>query len=198
MGMNDNVIVAATAAAQPARRRTLLVKRAFQIKYGLISIGLFAMAAFLVYWEFYYGFHAVVRQGLIVNPTAVSMFDALSRLLLIKVFIALGLVWSLSIVLSHYLAGPIYRLEESLKLLKAGDLGHRVRLREKDELKSLAAAYNEAMDSLQDRVESDREVIRDVVSRLETLTLTEGSPDTAAKIQAIANKLKDISSGFSS
>ena len=198
MAMNEDVIAGAAAIRPQARRRTLMVKRALQIKYGLISVGLFAMAAFLVYWEFYYGFHSVVRQGLIRNPAALSMFDALSRLLLIKVFIALGLVWSLSIVLSHYLAGPIYRLEESLKLLKAGDLGHRVHLREKDELKSLAAAYNEAMDSLQARIESDREVIRDVVVKLETLTLTEGSADTAAKIQAVANKLKDISSGFSS
>jgi hypothetical protein len=39
--------------------------------------------------------------------------------------------------------------------------------------------------------------LRDVISRLETLALTEASEDTAARLQAAANKLKDISSGFS-
>jgi methyl-accepting chemotaxis protein len=178
-------------------RRTLMVNRSLQVKYGLIGLGLFSMAAFLVWWEFYNGFHSVLQQGLISSHNAVPVFDALGRLLLIKVLIALTLVWSLSIVLSHYLAGPIYRLESSLKLLKAGDLVHRVHLREKDELKDLASAYNEAIASLQSRIEADRDVIRDVISRLETVALTEASESTAAKVQAAANKLKDLTSGFS-
>jgi methyl-accepting chemotaxis protein len=178
------------------RRRTLLIKRGLQIKYGLISLGLFATAAALVWSEFYNGFRIVTEQGLL-PPAAVELFNWLARILLIKVFIALGLVWSLSIVLSHYLAGPIFRIEESLRLLKAGDLVHRVHLRDKDELQGLAAAYNEAIESLRGRVEADRDVLRDVIAKLETLALTETSEEAAAKIQAVANKLKDISSGFS-
>lgn len=194
----STTLTSAAAGLRPGyRRKTLLVKRAFQIKYSLVSLALFGAAAFLVWWEFYNGFHHVVDQGLMGSEQAIRIFDGLGRLLLIKVFIAMGLVWSLSIVLSHYLAGPIYRFEASLKLLKAGDLVHRVHLRDKDELKELAAAYNEAIESLQGRIEADQDVIRDVISKLETLTLTEGSEDTAAKIQAAANRLKDISSGFS-
>jgi methyl-accepting chemotaxis protein len=73
--------------------------------------------------------------------------------------VALGIVWFLSLILSHYLAGPVYRIEQCLKMLRNGDLVHRAQFRPYDELKSLATIYNEAVDALQSRIRSLQEAL---------------------------------------
>lgn len=141
------------APARPTfRRKTVVIKRGFQFRYAMIMFALFGLAAFMVWWEIYNSFKSLMDQGLIHEPAAVRMISDVSSVILYKVLIALAIVWFLSILLSHYVAGPIYRIEACLKLLREGDLVHRARLRPHDELKSLAAAYNEALDSLHTRV----------------------------------------------
>ena len=126
------------ASSGPTRRRQVVIKRAFQFKYAIIMFALFSLAAFMVWWEIYNSFRSLIAQGLIQDPAAIRMVSDMSRVVLYKVMIALAIVWFLSLLLSHYLAGPIFRLEACLELLKDGDLTHRVRLRPHDELKRLA------------------------------------------------------------
>lgn len=51
----------------------------------------------------------------------------------------------LTILLSHRIAGPVYRLKRGLKAVIEGDLTVRFSLREKDELKELAAGIDTAV-----------------------------------------------------
>jgi methyl-accepting chemotaxis protein len=153
---SDESGAAGGKAAPPAkttfRRKTVVVNRGFQFKYAIIMFALFGVAAFMVWWEVYTNFKSLLDQGLIHEPAAIRMVSDVSRLVLYKSILSLGIVWFLSILLSHYVAGPIYRFEACLRLLKSGDLIHRARLRPHDELKGLAAVYNEAIEALQARV----------------------------------------------
>ncbi len=58
--------------------------------------------------------------------------------------IVLGAVL-VSLLLTHRLAGPIFRLEESAKELQEGNLALRIRLRKKDQLQELADLLNQAI-----------------------------------------------------
>jgi len=162
------------------RRKTVVIKRGFQFRYAVIMFALFGIAAFMVWWEIYNNFKSVMDQGLIREPAAIRMVADATRVVLYKVVIALGIVWFLSILLSHYIAGPIYRFEACLKLLKDGDLVHRARLRPHDELKSLAAAYNEGLESVHQRVRAIKEAA------------ASGGDARAAldKVKSIANEFK--------
>lgn len=79
-----------------------------------------------------------------------------------------------SIYLTHRLAGPLYRLEQSARELIQGNLSLRIRLRERDELQELAGLLNEALTNLdqslveiRDREACGREAIRRALTELQ-------------------------------
>ena len=102
--------------------------------------------------------------------------------------------------LTHRLAGPLYRLEQTAKELVGGNLSLRIRLRKGDQLQELAEVANEALDNLEQAFgeiraceASSRGALRQVVDemcvppaanhgRLETLekALKEGEQSNAA------------------
>ncbi len=72
-----------------------------------------------------------------------------------------------SLYLTHRVAGPLYRLEQSAQELKKGNLCLRIRLRESDELQELAEAINatvknldEAFVEVRDREALERKALR--------------------------------------
>ncbi len=60
------------------------------------------------------------------------------------------LSWRL-VILSHRLAGPIYRLEKDLEQIARGNFSMRIKFRKKDELKSIADGINKILDEMERR-----------------------------------------------
>jgi len=56
------------------------------------------------------------------------------------------------LILSHRLAGPIYRLERDLKDIAKGNFSIRIKFRKKDELKSIAEGINSILDEIEKRI----------------------------------------------
>lgn len=57
---------------------------------------------------------------------------------------------------SHRIAGPTYRIVQSLKRIQEGDLGFRIQLRRNDFLTEIAEQFNETLDALQDGKTAER------------------------------------------
>ena len=72
---------------------------------------------------------------------------------------ALALVFGLSLLFSHFIAGPIYRFEKTLEAIRDGDLTIVVRLRARDEFKEMAELFNQALASLRLRLQTERDVV---------------------------------------
>ena len=73
----------------------------------------------------------------------------------------------LSIYLTHRLAGPLFRLEQTARELIRGNLALRIRLRKGDELHELAGLLNEVLDKLEQAFRGIRESqthVREVLS----------------------------------
>src|SRR5690348_8453117 len=100
--------------ARPYKRRRVVVNRAFQFRYAMIILALFGLAAFMVWWETYESLRGLTEAGLIQDPQLLSLLSKINHVVFVKVGIALGMVWGLSVLLSHYLAGPLYRIEATL------------------------------------------------------------------------------------
>jgi len=178
---DDNPAAAGARPTRPMfRRKKFVIKRAFQFKIAVIMFLLFTLSAFMVWWEVYSSFQDLIRQGLVHDPAAIRLVSDMTRVVLYKVIIGLVIVWFLALLLSHYLAGPLYRLEECLKLLRGGDLVHRARLRPHDELKGLAAVYNDSVEAIQKRVKA----IKDAASQ------SGDARSALERIQALVNEFK--------
>lgn len=72
------------------------------------------------------------------------------------VFIAISTLY-----LSHKIAGPLYRFGKSFEQLGDKDLTLRVRLRKRDEAKTLAAGFNQAVIKLDNAVGKIKKILRE-------------------------------------
>ena len=77
------------------------------------------------------------------QASAASQFIALSDRLWPAILISVPIFMIVSFWVTHRFAGPVYRLEQSLKQIASGDLGFQVRLRSGDDLQELAVLVNQ-------------------------------------------------------
>lgn len=188
--MKDNAIAEENAqSARPAyKRKIIVVNRFFQFKHAVISLVLFGLAAFIVWWETFQSISGLAKSGMITDPSMMPLLKEISRVVMIKVIIALGLVWMLSILITHFIAGPIYRLQKGLEALRDGDLNHRIHLRRGDDLKAVAALFNDTMDTVQSRLNKSEAEIQKIADQLEKEGGA-GSKGIAQNLRYLATRL---------
>jgi len=127
------------------RRRQYFVAKKFQVKFAwMIVLFMVAVAFFSSLTMYYYiwvllgeKLANVYPQGRLVGILRTANFALLIRLALIS-----PLVFLLAIVLSHRIAGPIYRIRTTLDEVLKGDYSKRLFLRKTDELKDVADRIN--------------------------------------------------------
>ncbi|MFC1667150.1 HAMP domain-containing protein [Candidatus Omnitrophota bacterium] len=78
-------------------------------------------------------------------------FKAGLPVLIFSIFAVILFCWHM-LVLSHRVAGPIYRLEKDLADIAKGNFSIRIKFRKKDELKSIAEAINKILDEMEQRI----------------------------------------------
>jgi methyl-accepting chemotaxis protein len=77
------------------------------------------------------------------DQAAASQFIALSDRLWPAILISVPIFMGVSLWVTHRFAGPVYRLEQSLRQIANGDLGLQVRFRDGDDLQELAVLVNQ-------------------------------------------------------
>ena len=187
------------------KRHTYIIKTGLQLRYMGILIACMLTVAMSVGWIIY---HTSWKQ--IINTPDLSIdklyliFENVNNQLLWWILGFVVIIAVISIFVSHKIAGPVYRLEESTKLIASGDLTHRVHLRQGDELGDLQDAFNEMSESLSKMVYKDREVIERLAKTGENLrkkvdeeTITKESlEEITYELNAIIEELKLVTSGF--
>jgi len=79
---------------------------------------------------------------------AASQFTLLAQTIWPALIVLIAAAAVFSVYLTHRMAGPLFRLEQTAKEMIRGNFAIRIRLRKKDELHELAGLVNEALDSL--------------------------------------------------
>ena len=151
------------AEAPRFQRRTVLVKRALQLKYiGMVFVSVL-LASCIVGLDMYY---TMARLVLNDNPSLAPAVTQFNTIILVKLGLYLVLMLLISLYVSHRFAGPIYRFEKSAQIVSSGDLTHRVSLRTGDELLELQEEFNGMLASLQALVQKDRNLAARVITEL--------------------------------
>lgn len=82
--------------------------------------------------------------------------NLIGKLLLLFLLLAWG-----TIFLSHKIAGPLHRFEILLHQIAQGELDLRCQLRKFDEAKSVAQAFNQALESLDTKIAGLKKLVRE-------------------------------------
>lgn len=133
------------------RRRSIVSKPTFQLKLTIIFMLMVTIVANLVGGICYLLISEKVQDllehsgdRLAVAPD-LTMRD-IANFLIPRILVAEGFslffVFLLSILVTHTIAGPVYRMEKVAKEIGTGNLAIVTTLRPRDELKELADAFN--------------------------------------------------------
>jgi len=120
-----------------------------------------------------------------------NALQSVNKSLIPRLFIVVILIFLGGILLSHKVAGPLYRFERSARAIKEGNLRASFRIRKGDELQDTARALDEMAKSLR----HDIEKIKDGVARLkEEVRALRGSvdPGKESMIRSTISEIDEI------
>lgn len=95
-------------------------------------------------------FRLLAQQMAFPEAIASNLIPVVHRVNWVLVFtlpaLGFGIFWW-AVVISHRLAGPVERLESELDRILTGDRGHRIQMREGDDLRGVADRINRLLDA---------------------------------------------------
>ncbi len=186
-------------------RHTYLIKTGLQLRYMGILVICMLTVSMGVGWIIYHtSWNQIINTPDLSIDKLYLIFERVNSQLLWWILAFIVIIAIISIFVSHKIAGPVYRLEESTKLIASGDLTHKVHLRHGDELGDLQDAFNTMSESLSKMVYKDREIIERLAKTGENLqkkvddqNLSRASlEEISYELNSIIEELRLVTSGF--
>ena len=144
------------------RRRNYFIKKGFQASFILrfilvIFFGIMVSSGIVYYLtsekieEAYYRSHIkIASTGEIVYPILLT-----ANIITLGIIIIVTII--ITLLISHKIAGPLYRIEKSIHEIGEGNLSFKIYLRAKDELITLAEIFNNMIAKLKGKIERIRD-----------------------------------------
>ena len=134
-------------AARKARKPRRIRVVDGRLQYRIIAVMLATIVAGLVL------FAAAVGIWILASPGAGASGNASTLLLilpplLINDLLLMVLMIVVGVVMTHRIAGPVYRMEADIERVLAGERGVRVRLRRRDAYADLAERVNRLLERI--------------------------------------------------
>ncbi len=163
-------------------RKQYIVLFRFQLKY-IIYILLFlyigaAVAGYTVYWTTW----VILGEKLAnVYPRGrlIYIFHTANLKLFLNILIVTPFFVLLGVLLSHKIAGPIYRIGKYVDALMSGDYSRGLKLRKRDELKGLALKMSQLKDKLLEDREKRGKVANELLEQLKQENVSSDVIDAA-------------------
>lgn len=136
-----------------ARRKKYFVKKRLQMKYLFFVLLAMVVPTIVCCGALYYFiWQTVASQIAVPEAIAENLIPALyevNTVLAIAIPVVFIIIIFFAVVISHKIAGPVYRIERELKEISAErDYTRRIKLRTKDELQEITNAINELLEKL--------------------------------------------------
>lgn len=129
------------------RRTNYFIEKQFQTKFILKFCSLVALGGLITIGIIYFlamrtTTVAIVNSRIIAQTTAYYILPILIQTVFLTVFAVVLMAIALTLFNSHRIAGPFYRIKQTLKQLEQGDFSSNCNLRQLDQLKDIVEALN--------------------------------------------------------
>lgn len=153
------------------KKINLAVKRKFQMWLLVRIVGVVIVSSLVAVLILYFYARQEISSSFYAAHIQIRrVSDLLLPVMAAGAFVSLLSGIFLAVFLPQKLAGPIYRVQKSLEVIRDGDLTEHVELRSNDTLKDLADSVNETSAGLRARIQKIKEIQREldqVVASLE-------------------------------
>jgi len=130
------------------KRKKKLIEKRMQIKIAVyVALSLLVVLVFSLVFT-----HATIKSIFprILSTTMGAKIAAIQTNLLIFGVVYLIFAAFISILISHKIAGPIFKFKKEIRgMIETGDISKRIFLRQGDELKDLADLLNQLLDMIE-------------------------------------------------
>ncbi len=167
------------------RRKQYFIKKGFQINFSIRFLALIVIEAILIAGFFWYSSLNTLTTGyegaqLRIESTSDYFFPSffMSNLIVVLIVGGIGIIGL--ILISHKIAGPLYRFEKGVAEVSKGDLSYRFRTRKGDQLTKLSESLNSLISMMDSQVETMNFDVDGMMKALEDIKLC-FSPDSVEK-----------------
>lgn len=175
-----------TQAKAPAQfqRKTIMIKKGLQYRYMALIFMSVLLAFIVVGLDILWTVSKVVTEHPMMQPLLEEL-SAMMPLFGIKVVMYMVMVLIVAAVVSHRMAGPVFKFEKSCATVGEGDLTHRVYLRKGDQLTDLQDQFNNMTGA-----------VNEVVKEYEKFRVEAAAAGMADKAEALSKKVSEIMPKF--
>jgi methyl-accepting chemotaxis protein len=173
-------------------RKQLFINRGFQTRFivkfflilvlgGAISAGLtlFATQDTLT--------SSFIDSKLVIQNTSLAIMPSVIYTTLITTFLLGLVVIMVTLLVSHKIAGPMYRFEKDIDRVTKGDLKSRINIRKGDQFQELATSLNVMIDHLNTDLAG---ILSDIEALAERAEKTDLPQEFQQEILALNDKMK--------
>lgn len=162
----------------PNRRRTYFIDKRMQGIWALINLTIALIVALFIGGELIRSFHTEFGWPLAGRPFSLPDLMFIIKLIILAL-IGSAFFWLLSAYEGRRIAGPIYRLDVSLKDVTKGNYSLRIQFRKKDFFQHIAETFNEMNGSLENKFREKDELIEKIKEKVNSL------PQENAQVQEL-------------
>lgn len=175
------------------RRRKRIIKPRYQLKVAIVTV------IFLLIYSLVFGTIIFYPLSEELN-SATNIYDqariahvalALHKVIWPALIILSFMAFAVVIVLSHRVAGPIYRLEKTIEEFLKGNFKERMRLRKKDEFQEIATFINRLAEFLETSKSSDEKFHSEIKEKLSYIS-NMLQKDTTPQNDEIPNTINEL------
>ncbi|MBF0407975.1 MAG: methyl-accepting chemotaxis protein [Candidatus Riflebacteria bacterium] len=181
-----------------SQRKNYFIAKGMQSKFaGTVLLLVFLITVITacniyVLASFFMNTKATISEGQTAE-TMMKLFivDLWPRLLLL-ILVNVIIIFIVSIMYSHQIAGPAYKLEKSINRIAGGDLTFEIHLRKNDNLKEVAVAINKMLAKFRETIASAKVLSDDIAEKMQIL----GTDEKFAALSRSAESLREKISMF--
>ncbi len=185
------------------KRKNIFIKKGFQTNFSIKFLILIVIESFMVSGLFSYLLRGTVITGytgteLIIARTGEFFMPKMLLANLAVIVITASAGFLILLLVSHKIAGPLYRFEKSLEETGKGDLTHRFSLRSDDQMGVLAKRLNDFNSTMDSSIAKMQEEIAGLESTLVELKDSAGKDSAEPLIDEALHKARELksSAGF--
>jgi len=168
--------------ARNNRRRNYFVDKRLQAMWALMNLIIAGIVGILIVMELMRSFYAESGWPLAGHPFALQNLGFTVKLIVLAV-VGSFFIWILSTFASHRIAGPIFKLNQSMQQIINGNYNIRIKFRKKDFFQDIAGSFNVMTESIQKKFEQNRELLAQIKEKVNLL------PQDNKKVQEIKKLL---------
>ena len=138
-----------------AKRRTIFIKKQLQLRYMLLIVFSVLCGLGIMALELTATLNDLFDKYPVLMQPVYDQFIPIVSSFFYKIVIYVLFVVLISAILSHKMAGPVYRFEPTCKAIAKGDFSQRVHLRKGDQLTELQDEFNKMMDRVEAEIKKN-------------------------------------------